>query len=42
MKNLNPKNKKEEVLELEIIISDTDSELIFKLNKILATQKLPK
>jgi len=41
MKNLDQKNKElEEKLELEIIISDTDSELMFRLNKIIATQKL--
>ena len=40
MKNYQEKNKEDENLELEIIISDTDSELMFKLKKIIATQKL--
>ncbi len=42
MKNYTINNKEEESLELEIIISDTDSELFFRLKQIITTQKLLK
>lgn len=42
MKNYKKNNKKEDELVLEIIISETDSELMVRLNKIIATQKLLK
>ena len=42
MKDCKKKNKEDDNLELEIIISDIDSELIYRLKQIITTQKLLK
>lgn len=42
MKDCKKQNKEDDNLELEIIISDIDSELIYRLKQIITTQKLLK